>query len=189
MSERQSARQTRFEGLLHEHRKIVFKVAGIYARTVEDRHDLAQEIAAQLWRAFSSYDESRRFSTWMYRVALNVGISFLRKEQSHALPLARFDEAFADREPAADEPANESADEPDERLVELHAFIAQLDALNRALILLVLEDRSYAEIAEILGISQTNVATKISRIKHQLRLRMTGMSPNTLQGARNHGTR
>jgi RNA polymerase sigma factor (sigma-70 family) len=68
----------------------------------------------------------------------------------------------------------ETIAEPDERLSALYAFIGQLDELNRALILLYLEDRSYGEIAEILGISETNVATKISRIKHTLRGQMTG---------------
>ena len=71
------ARDT-FDALLQSHRKIVFKVAASYATSVEDRADLAQEIAAQLWRAYPAYDESRAFSTWMYRIALNVAISEFR---------------------------------------------------------------------------------------------------------------
>src|SRR3546814_1544616 len=69
-----------FGELLQQHRGIVFKVAGTYARSAEDRDDLAQEIAVQLWRAWPGYDPSRRFSTWMYRIALNVAISFLRSD-------------------------------------------------------------------------------------------------------------
>ena len=72
----------RFGMLREQHRKIVFKVANSYARTAVDRADLAQEISAQLWRAFPCYDESRSFSTWMQRIALNVAISHLRKAQS-----------------------------------------------------------------------------------------------------------
>ena len=73
--------------------------------------------------------------------------------------------------------ADSGAAEEDERLTALYAFIGELDALNRALILLYLEDRSYAEIAEVLGISETNVATKIGRIKQKLRGRMTATAP------------
>ncbi len=161
--------QQRFEALLHEHRRIVFKVAAVYARDAEDRQDLEQEISAQLWRAFGSYDEQRaKFSTWMYRVALNVAISQLRREKASLAervePLdLRHLETIGGGEPIPEE---------DERLAMLHAFIAQLDPLNRALVLLYLEDRSYQEIANVLGISQTNVATKLGRIKQTLRDRM-----------------
>ena len=79
-----------FAELLQRHRGIVFKVAGSYARDPHDRDDLAQEIAAQLWRAWPKYDHARPFSTWMYRIALNVAISHLRSEthrRHHAVPL------------------------------------------------------------------------------------------------------
>ncbi len=162
--------QQRFASLLHEHRKVVFKVAGLYSRTAADRDDLVQEISVQLWRSFGHYDETRaKFSTWMYRIALNVAISQVRRErwsesdrfkplETHHLETVGGGEAMA---------------ESDERLTALYAFIGQLDPLNRALILLYLEDRNYAEMAEILGISETNVATKISRIKQKLRGQMT----------------
>jgi RNA polymerase sigma factor (sigma-70 family) len=168
--------QQRFAALLHEHRKIVFKVAGLYSRSAADRDDLAQEISAQLWRSFGAYDQVRsKFSTWMYRIALNVAISQARRErwsQGHRFePLDTHHlETVGGGEPIV---------EQDERLTALYAFIGQLDPLNRALILLYLEDRSYTDIAEILGISATNVATKISRIKQQLRVRMTGAETTT----------
>ena len=79
MTDRQ--RQQRFEHLLHEHRRIIFKVASVYARDAEDRQDLVQEICVQLWRAFARYDPARaRLSTWIYRIALNVAISQLRRQ-------------------------------------------------------------------------------------------------------------
>jgi RNA polymerase sigma-70 factor (ECF subfamily) len=169
----------RFESLLREHRKLIFKVAAIYARGPEDRRDLAQEIATQLWRSFHRYDERRaKFSTWMYRVALNVAISQVRREPwTKANRFESLDERHLETiagEPAATE---------DERLEALYAFIGRLDAPNRALILLYLEDRSYAEIADILGLSETNVGTKINRIKHKLRGQMLAAT-----GVR-HGTR
>ena len=156
-----------FESHLREHRGLIAKVASIYAATREDRHDLEQEISVQLWRAFGSYDERRaKFSTWLYRIALNVAISQARRrrDEGRLEPL----EARHLEDVASDEHV-----EPDERLQALYAFIGELDSLNRALILLYLDDRGYGEIAEILGISETNVATKINRIKQKLRGQMT----------------
>ncbi|MCX7514682.1 RNA polymerase sigma factor [Frateuria hangzhouensis] len=159
-------RQRQFETLLQEHRGIVFKIARAYARGSADRDDLAQEIAVQLWRSFGHYDAARaKFSTWMYRVALNVAISHARRA-NRGEPLEPLDAAHLEL------PGEADVAQPDERLAALHAFIGQLDPLNRALILLYLEDRSYAEIAQVLGISETNVATKIGRIKQRLRGRM-----------------
>ncbi|MGY3040497.1 RNA polymerase sigma factor (sigma-70 family) [Rhodanobacter sp. TND4EL1] len=162
--------QHRFESLLQEHRRVVFKIAGMYSRSAADRDDLVQEISTQLWRSFGNYDEAKaKFSTWLYRVALNVAISQARRgrwsEADRFEPLeAHHLETVGGGEPIA---------EQDERLAALHAFIGQLDPLNRALILLYLEDRHYSEMAEILGLSETNVATKISRIKQKLRGQMT----------------
>ncbi|MGH8148162.1 MAG: RNA polymerase sigma factor [Rhodanobacteraceae bacterium] len=166
-------RQRRFETLLREHRRIVFKIAAAYAHTVHDRDDLAQEIAAQLWRSFGSFDERRaKFSTWMYRVALNVAISQGRAaERAGAGCLEPLGDVHAETMAAAGA-SHEEIMQGNERLAALHAFIAQLDPLNRALVLLYLDDRSYAEIAAVLGISETNVATKLSRIKHRLRVQI-----------------
>lgn len=159
--------QQHFETLLHTHRRIVFKVAGLYSRSVADRDDLVQEICLQAWRSFARYDEGQaKFSTWLYRVALNVAISQARRWPA----TDRFEPLETHH---LETVGDEAVAEPDERLAALHAFIGQLDPLNRALILLYLEDRSYAEMAEILGISETNVATKISRIKQKLRGQMT----------------
>jgi len=161
-------RQQRFEALLHEHRRIVFHVARMYAGHSDERHDLVQEICSQLWRAFPRYDAARRFSTWMYRIALNTGISHLRQAGARAQRFEHLSDELleATRDDAA------SAEDA-ERLAELDARIAQLGPLERALILLYLEDRPYADIAEVLGISETNVATKISRIKQRFRQQMT----------------
>ena len=153
-----------FGELIERHRKIVFKVASTYAWHPDDRDELAQEIAAQLWRAFPGYDSQRSFSTWMYRIALNVAISHVRSsahQGRHSVPL---DETLHD---LADE--NGTDHEADQQVRALHRFIAQLDKFSRALLLLYLEDHSYREIADILGITETNVATKISRLKQRIR--------------------
>ena len=160
--------QERFAALLERHRKIVFKVANMYCRNPEDRRDLAQEIGTQLWRSFPGYDATRSFSTWMYRIALNVGISFARQAGHRERHSVSIDDSAID---AIDE--NATLSEPDERVRALHRFIDQLDVLNRALMLLYLDDRSYREIAEVLGISETNVATKINRLKQRIRTGIT----------------
>jgi RNA polymerase sigma-70 factor (ECF subfamily) len=162
-----------FEFLLREHQRIVFKIAALYAGDAEDRRDLAQEICIQLWRSFPGYDPRRRFSTWMYRVALNVGISSLRQQQRHRLPLQPLDDEIA---------ATVGIDDPteDERMTALRAFIAGLAPLDRALILLYLDERETAEIADVLGISASNVTTKISRIKQRLRAGVTGTAVNSI---------
>jgi RNA polymerase sigma factor (sigma-70 family) len=160
--------QTRqqFGALLERHRKIVFKVANTYARNPDDRADLAQEIAAQLWRAYPGYDPQRVFSTWMYRIALNAAISHVRSAQHQRLVVS-LDEALHE---LTDDGVDQEADA---QLRALHRCIAQFEPLNRALLLLYLEDRSYREIAEILGISETNVATKIGRLKQRIREQLT----------------
>jgi RNA polymerase sigma factor (sigma-70 family) len=155
--------QDEFRELLERHRGIVLKVANTYARTAEDRADLAQEIAAQLWRAFPRYDAQRPFSTWMYRVALNVGISALRSRGA----LSREVALEPEHEAAALATGDSHADAV--RIRALERAIAQLDAMNRALLMLHLEERSYAEIAEILGISETNVGTKLARLRKRIR--------------------
>lgn len=168
-----TSHQPSFEALLHEHRGIILKVAAVYARDREDRLDLAQEIRVQLWRSFGRYDASRaKPSTWMYRIALNVAISYRRRDG--ALLTGRIEPLEAHHLDTLGDAPDER--EEDERLTALYAFIGGLDALNRALMLLYLEDRSYAEIAEVLGISETNVATKLGRIKQTLRGRAAALA-------------
>jgi len=157
-----TAQDARFGELLERHRGIVFKVANTYCRDPHDRADLAQEIVTQLWRSFRRYDGVRTFSTWMYRIALNVAISFRRSGGRHEQHLVPFDAQLHDV-------AANGTDESDERVRALHRCIDALDPLNRALLLLYLEERSYREIADILGLSETNVATKLGRLKQSIR--------------------
>ncbi len=160
-----SNRHAVFSDLLQRHRGIVFKVANTYARRAEDRDDLAQEIAAQLWHAYPRYDPARSFSTWMYRVALNVAISHVRAQsvrgRHDAVPL---DEGIHD---IAD--ATASDHERDQHIRLLQGFIRRQAPLDRALLLLYLDDRPQREIAEILGIGESNVSTKIGRLKQRIR--------------------
>lgn len=155
------AGEARFQVLLDEHRGIVFKVAHVYCHRADDRDDLVQEICLQLWRSFPSYDPERRFSTWMYRVALNTAISFARSRQGHTqdVSLSEYDEAgqFPAPEPGGS------------RSGLLQRLLHRLPKLDRALVVLYLEGRSYAEIAEVIGISESNVGTKLNRLKQRMR--------------------
>lgn len=151
-----------FTNLLESHQGIILKAANAYCRDPEDRKDLVQEITLQLWRAFPGYDDRYRPSTWIYRIAFNVAITWYRKfnrERGKAIPLA---DGFPDV-PEVGVPDSRQGE-----VDQLHRFINELKELDKALMLLYLEEKSYQEIAEILGISVTNVATKISRIKKKL---------------------
>ena len=155
-----------FLARLDRHQGIVRKVALSYARTIADRRDLEQEIVAQLWKSWPAWDGERPFATWMYRVALNVAISIARSQRWQEPALAPLDDETAAL------PADPGDAEREHGVAELRAFIAGLDELNRALILLWLDELSYREIADVLGISETNVATRINRAKQTLRARM-----------------
>jgi RNA polymerase sigma factor (sigma-70 family) len=163
--------QERFQNLMEEHKKILYKVCHSYCRNPGDRDDLAQEIIVQLWRSFHAFDERVRFSTWMYRIALNVAISFYRREKVRARHVILGSEHLLE---ALDETQGRS-----EEVQVLYQWIGELDPLNKALVILYLDGNNYQEIADILGISETNVATKISRLKQAMRQK------NEVQ----HGTR
>ena len=129
---------------------------------MDDREDLAQEIIYQLWKSWSSFNTDYKRSTWMYRVALNVAISFYRKAQKTTTTVLMGDYLI--------EIADENLEEGLEiNLNRLQQFINELNPLDRALMILYLEEKSHKEMAEIIGITSTNVATKISRIKEQLK--------------------
>lgn len=153
-----------FARLLQAHHGIVATVAASYCHDPHDRADLAQEIAVQLWRAWPSYDRARTFSTWMYRIALNVAISAVRSASLRNRHAVALDESLHD---LAD-PAPHDL-QAEQQIRALHRFIRAQSPLDRALLLLYLDERSHRDIAEILGLSETNVATKISRLRQRIR--------------------
>jgi RNA polymerase sigma-70 factor (ECF subfamily) len=152
-----------FLKLLENNKRIIFKICTSYCQNINDREDLAQEIIFQLWKSGYSFNADYKFSTWMYRVALNVAISFYRKEK-RAHPVI----SIADHLLNIEDRGN-TFNETEENINLLQQFINELKELDRALIILYLEEKSYAEIAEISGITETNVATKISRCKEKLK--------------------
>lgn len=152
-----------FIEVLQSHKGIIYKVVNSYCKDFEDRKDLVQEVVIQLWKSFDRYDDNFKHSTWIYRISLNVAISFYRKESSRKKISNPFTEAiisFADDE----RPEDKEGD-----LGILQQMILELKDLDKALMLLYLEEKTHKEISQILGISETNVATKVSRIKHLLK--------------------
>lgn len=148
------------------HKKIIYKIVNSYCQNKEDRKDLEQEIIIQLWNSFDKYNAEYKYSTWMYRIALNVAISFYRKEKKWSVKNDFFDE---DSIFSIEEDVEEEKTDLDYHMKLLQEFINNLGELDKALMLLYLEEKSHEEITEILGITKTNVATKINRIKLKLR--------------------
>jgi RNA polymerase sigma-70 factor (ECF subfamily) len=156
-------KQEQFLSVLEAHKKLIYKVSHTYSRDWEEFQDLVQEIISQLWMAYPKYDESYKFSTWMYRIALNTAISFFRKEIRHKETFGELGDQLLR---IADDPYDDPYDQP---LALLRRLINRMDRMNKALMLLYLEDKSYQEIADILGISVTNVGSKLNRIRQQLK--------------------
>ncbi|HEV2354176.1 MAG TPA: sigma-70 family RNA polymerase sigma factor, partial [Puia sp.] len=158
------ATQEAFVRLVNDHRGMLFKVCRLYCTTEADRQDLFQEIVVQLWRSYPSFRGDSAIGTWLYRIALNTAISGLRK-RSRAITVASTD---PDRLTAGLHDVQYDM-EKEEQLKLMYSAISQLTEVEKALTMLYLEDRSYEEMEDILGISQNNLRVKMNRIKEKLR--------------------
>jgi RNA polymerase sigma factor (sigma-70 family) len=159
--EKQEA-EKQFEKHIREHELLIYKVCHIYAYTDADRQDLFQDIVLQLWKAYPKFKSGSRFSTWLYRVAINTAITGLRKKKNFitsyepaSLPIHMSDDDFGLME--------------EERLQQLYKGIDQLSQVEKAIVMLYMEERSYEEMEDILGINQGNLRVKMNRIKDKLR--------------------
>lgn len=154
-----------FIAMLNHHKGIIFKIANAYCKDEENRKDLVQEIILQLWLAFPKYNPQFAISTWLYTVALNVSISFYRKEnRRQAINHCITADILTWENEGHDYAKNYE-------LNELKSFISALPELDKALMILYLDERPQQEIAGILGISVSNVSTKINRLKEKLKLK------------------
>lgn len=158
MMEDKQKTETDFIGLIEQHKRIIYKVCYIYAHTADGLSDLYQEVVVNLWKGYSRFRGDSKASTWVYRIALNTCVSFLRKSKSRpeTIPLKVNMDFFDDDERAT-------------QTTELYELINELLPFDRALILLWLEEKNYEEIAEIIGISKANVAVRLNRIREKLR--------------------
>ncbi|MGL5545893.1 MAG: RNA polymerase sigma factor [Tannerellaceae bacterium] len=145
-----------FMAVIEEHRRIIFKVSYLYALDQDDVNDLYQDIILNLWKSFPQFKGECNISTWIYRISLNTSISRIRKKPAaKAVPLT--------------EAMLIPTDQQSDLMSDVYGLIARLGELDRALILLWLEDRPYDEIADIMGISKGNVAVKLNRVKNKLK--------------------
>ena len=152
-----------FLSLIEANKGIIYKVANSYCKDDENRKDLLQEILVQLWLSYPKYDGVHKLTTWMYAIALNVSISFYRKESKRGMINYYLPDAILYlNEEGASQTKNTELD-----LLQL--FIKELKEIDRAIIILYLEENSQQEIGEILGLTVTNVSTRVARIKQQLK--------------------
>ena len=147
-----------FTELIERNQGILHKVSRMYCDGTECREDLFQDILLQLWKTFPNYDKKRKFSTWMYRVALNTAISQLRNNKKIDT-INDFPTNTVDKDELVEK--NENA-----RV--LHKAIGMLNKAEKAIIILYMDDYTYEEISEIIGISVSNAGVKINRIKKKL---------------------
>jgi RNA polymerase sigma factor (sigma-70 family) len=150
---------------------IIHKVANMFCKSQEDKDDLVQEIMTQLWSSFEKYDDAYKLGTWMYRVSLNIAISFYRKKQTQEQYFMPLDEKLD----IISNDENENEVETN-NLELLEKFISKLKEFDKALMLLYLEKKSHQEISEILGITTSNVSTKIARIKEGLKQQFSNLN-------------
>lgn len=151
-----------FEHLVREHELLLYKICRLYAYTEADRQDLFQDIVIQLWRAYPRFKGASAVTTWLYRVALNTAISGLRKSKRNP--------DTADLGPALEQLGDNSINhEDEEKLQQMYKAIEQLTEIEKAIVMLYMEDHSYQEMEDILGIGQGNLRVKMNRIKEKLR--------------------
>lgn len=148
-----------FIGLLTQHRNIIYKVCNLYMDNKEEREDLFQEITLQAWKSFTNFRGEARFGTWLYRVALNTAITYFKKEKRKVpVFLSETMPEVADY-----------SDNNNEQLQAMYKAIADLSKIDKALVMLYLEDYNYQDIGDMLGITANNVAVKMNRIKTRLK--------------------
>jgi RNA polymerase sigma-70 factor, ECF subfamily len=152
--------EKRFVNLINEHQGLIHKVCIMYENDPEVRNDLFQEIVLQLWRSFHTFRGEAKITTWMYRIALNTAISGFRKE-SRKIKTEDLKEVHFN--------LSEYGDNSEDNIYRLQSAIKQLNEIDRAMIMMALEEVPYEEIAETIGISQNNVRVRMNRIREKLR--------------------
>jgi RNA polymerase sigma factor (sigma-70 family) len=155
--------QEEFLDILDKNIGIVIKISRAYTKVEQDREDLINDITLQLWKSFNSFKSNSKISTWIYRVAINTAMNYQRNRKNELLLSSLDDIKLSDLHRWLP-PQNNSSE-----LELLYSCIDELCEINKAIILLYLDGNSHDEISEIMGISKTNVGTRIGRIKDQIK--------------------
>jgi RNA polymerase sigma-70 factor (ECF subfamily) len=153
----QKQREQEFIARIQKHQGILHKICFVYSHNNADKEDLYQEIVLQLWKSYPSFRQESKFSTWMYRVALNTAITLNKKASK-----------FKNKAEISDDYAVEKIDDYSEEIKILYKAISKLSKIEKAIVMLWLEEKTYNEIAEIIGISEKNVSVKLVRSKKKL---------------------
>ena len=154
--------QQAFLHQMEENQRLVHKVCKIYTDNPDDHEDLFQEIVLQLWKAFPNYRAEAKFSTWAYKIALNTAITLFRKREKQ--PKVDADKEILNLHIKSDE-----VDEESEKIQIMYEAIHQLNDIEKALIMMFLDDKPYKEIAELLSISEGNARIKMMRTRDKLK--------------------
>jgi RNA polymerase sigma factor (sigma-70 family) len=147
-----------FVELLNKHQNIIHKICNVYMDDQPDKEDLFQEITLQAWKAVGNFRGDAQFSTWLYRVALNTAITFFKKEKRQLTTSAEY---LPD--------TTEEQNPVEEQVQAMYKAIGNLSKIDKALVMLYLEDYSYKEMAEVLGMTVNNIGVKMNRVKTRLR--------------------
>lgn len=157
-----SEEEQRFVELLEKNQNIVHKICRLYTNNADAHNDLFQEISIQLFKAYPQFRGEAKFTTWMYRVALNTAITLYRKSKKR-VPTQDFDSIMFKI------PSETYDDTVEQQLKLMYAAVRQLNDIDKALVFLYLEDKPYKEISETLGISEINARVKMNRVKKKLK--------------------
>ncbi|MBD3290510.1 sigma-70 family RNA polymerase sigma factor [candidate division KSB1 bacterium] len=149
--------KNRFVKLIHDNQAIIHKICHVYCNNKDDKQDLYQEITLQLWKSYPGFKHKASFSTWMYRIALNTAITMTKKKK-----------IFEDLDQNPKAIIFEEDKELDEDIIILYKAIDKLNKIEKAIVLLWLEEKSYDEIADITGLTVKNVSVKLVRVKKKL---------------------
>lgn len=159
-----SQKEKDFSKLVKENQGLIIKVARMYTNTPDDQQDLFQEIVLQLWRSYDTFKGNSKISTWMYRVALNTAITLFRKTTR----TVKTDE-LADYH----QPIDDDNDDNQQQISLLYKVIKMLGDIDRAIVMMYLDDVPYKDIAENIGITEVNARVKMNRLKKTLKDLMT----------------
>ena len=156
-----SSREKEFSQLIKDNQGLIIKVSRLYTNTLEDEQDLFQEIVLQLWRSYDTFKGDSKISTWMYRVALNTAITLFRKKTKSPQTDELMDFHYKD--------FVEDDDEKQMQISLLYKVIKMLPQVERAIVMMYLDDLPYRDIAENLGITEVNARVKMNRLKKTLK--------------------
>ncbi len=154
--------EAEFIDLVNRHQGIIHRMCRVYAATASDRQDLFQDILYNLWKSYPAFKHEAAFTTWMYRIALNTAITSLRKFKRKPQHV-EIDETIENAHRTSDDSGGDDIEL-------LHQAIRKLNPVERALIMLYLEDLSHKEMSEVLGLTPSNIGVKLSRIKSKLQI-------------------